>query len=96
MYFNKSLIFILDNLIKFVILYKHSIKNNKQKKGEIEMIANLETAGTVHTHTHTHTHTIHLEDKIIVSFLCLEINLILSKIINRVKFVYLSELKKAI
>ena len=52
------------------------------------MIANLENVGTVHT--------IHLEDKIIASFLCLKVNLILSKIISRVKFVYLSELKKAI
>ena len=58
------------------------------------MIANVENLAAVHTHTHTHT--IHLEDKIIASFLCLKINLILCKIMNRVKFVYLSELKKAI
>ena len=56
------------------------------------MIANLETVGTVYTHTHT----IHLEDKIIAPFLCLKLIVILSKIINRVKFVYLSELEKAI
>ena len=49
------------------------------------MIANTETVGTVHTHNN-------LEDKIIASFLCLKVNLILSKIINRVKFVYLFKL----
>ena len=54
------------------------------------MIANHENLVAVHIHT------IHLEDKIIASFLYLKLNLILSKIINRVKFVYLSELEKAI
>ena len=56
------------------------------------MIASLENLVAVHTHTHTHTHTIHLEDKIIASFLCSKVNLILIKIINRVKFVYLFKL----
>ena len=52
------------------------------------MTSNLENLATVHTHTHT----IHLEDKIIASFLCLGIKLILCQIINRVKFVYLFKL----
>ena len=37
-------------------------------------------------------HNIYLEDKIIISFLCSKVNLILGKIINRVKFVYLFKL----
>ena len=52
------------------------------------MIASLEKLGTVYTQ--------YLGNKIIASFLCLDVNLILDKIINRVKFVYLSELKKVI
>ena len=50
------------------------------------MIANAESLTAVHTHT------IHLEDKIIASLLCSKVNLILSKIIDRVKFVYLFKL----
>ena len=48
------------------------------------MIANVESLVAVHT--------IHLEDKIIASFLCSKVNLILDKIIDRVKFVYLFKL----
>ena len=62
------------------------MKSKKQKKGEIEMIANLENFVAVYMYK------IHLEDKIIASFLCSKVNLILSKIIDRVKFVYLFKL----
>ena len=47
------------------------------------MIASLETVDTLHTHTHT----ICLVDRIVASFLALELNLI--EKINRVNFVYM-------
>lgn len=43
-----------------------------------------------------YTYTICLEDRVFASFLCSKFNLILVKIINRVKFVYLFELQDAV